>query len=104
MSEPIDQTLADRLVRHGEEKLTAFHEEYARNPVGAATEFRRGMVTEWRHLLHLLYGERTTRELVLRARNNVKLSVPHAGPLLDDGQSYLGIDSGCDMGPWGRID
>jgi len=62
------------------------------------------MVTEWRHLLDLLYGERITEELVLRARNKVKLSVPPAGPLTDDGNGYIGWDSGCDMGFIGRID
>jgi hypothetical protein len=100
----LDAAVADQLVRHGEGLLRAFHQEYRRNPVGAETEFQRGMVTEWRHLLDLLYGERITEELVLRARNKVKLSVPPAGPLTDDGNGYIGWDSGCDMGFIGRID
>lgn len=103
MSETIDPKLAERLVRHGEDLLRIFHEEYARGAVSPATEFRRGKVIEWRQLLNQLYGESVTEALVLRARSNTKLSVPPAGPLSPDGKSYEGFDSQCDAGYIGPI-
>jgi len=96
MIQEIDAALADRLVRHGEELLTAFHREYAQNPVGTATEYRRGKVAEWKQLLALLYGERAAEELILRAREGTRLSIPPSGPLSSDGQSYEGWDSFSD--------
>ncbi len=97
-------SLDPEIVQHGGELLKAFHQSYERDPVGVETEFRRGMVTEWRHFLHLLFGRRITEKLVLLARNKVKLSVPPAGPLADDGEGYIGWDPGCDMGFIGKID
>ena len=72
--------------------------------MSAATEFRRGHFIEWRHLVYFLFGERAGEQFVLRARNDTKLSVPPAGPLSDDGQGYLGWDSGCDMRYIGKLE
>jgi hypothetical protein len=100
----IDPKTADKLVSHGEHLLEMFHEDYACNHVGATTEFYRGMVTAWRQILNLLYGERVAEELVLRVRASTKLSVPPAGPLSEDGTGYMGFDSGSDGGFIGKID
>jgi hypothetical protein len=94
----LDVQVADQIVR-----LKAFHDEYARNPVSPATEFRRGHVAEFKQLLCAVYGERVGEDLVLRVRNNVKLSVPPAGPLSEDGQCYVGWDSLCNMGFIGEL-
>jgi hypothetical protein len=45
-----------------------------------------------------------TETLVLRARDNTRLSVPPAGPLSDNGKSYEGFDSQCDSGYIGKLD
>jgi hypothetical protein len=99
-----DPKLANALIEHGETLLKYFHEEYAKNATSPATEFERGKVAEWRQLLNLIYGENTTEEIVLSARNKTRLSVPPAGMLTDDGKGYMGFDSGCDMGYIGKID
>lgn len=100
----LDRALVDRLVSHGKYLLEAFHDEYDRNPIGTATEFRRGHVAEWRHILSLVYGESAAEALILRSRNAAKRSVPHAGLLSDDGESYIGWDSGCDGGSEGKVE
>jgi hypothetical protein len=85
--------------RHGDygaELLKSFHREYEKDPQAAATEFRRGQVTGWRHLLDFIYGERITDANVNSARNVSGYSVPPAGMMDDDGKSYLGWDSGAD--------
>lgn len=96
--------LTKALVEHGETILKYFHEEYLKNPKSPGTEFERGKVTEWRHLLVLLYGEMNAEEIILAARNNTRLSIPPAGMLADDGKGYVGFDSGCDSGYIGKID
>jgi hypothetical protein len=72
-----------------------FHEEYNRNSVSPATEFRRGIVTEWKRLLCLIYGERNAEPIVLGSSKLAKLSIPPAGPLTEDGKGYYGFDSMC---------
>jgi hypothetical protein len=95
--------IADALVRHGEDLLKIFHEEYARSPVSRTTEFRRGKVAEWKQLLALLYGESAAENVILRARENTKLSVPPSGSLSEDGQGYDGWDFCSDAGFIGKI-
>jgi hypothetical protein len=95
--------VASALVRHGEDLLRIFHEEYAQGPLSTATEFRRGKVAEWKQLLVLLYGEKAAESFILRARDNAKLSVPPSGPLSNDGKGYEGWDSFSDIGVIGKL-
>ncbi len=88
-------SITDALTRHGVELLKMFHDEYNRNPVSAATEFRRGKVAEWKQLLCLIYGERNAEPIVLGASKQAKLSIPPSGPLTEDGKGYYGFDSMC---------
>jgi len=96
-----DNTLDDAEIKslgsHGAGLLTMFHEEYAKNPTGRETEFRRGHVAEWRHLLAFIYGGHTTERIVDAARAESGYTIPHAGPMTEDGKGYYGFDSGSDM-------
>jgi hypothetical protein len=87
--------ITDALTRRGVDLLKMFHEEYKRNPVSPATEFRRGRVSEWKALLCLIYGERTAEPIVLGASKLAKLSIPPSGTLTEDGKGYYGFDSMC---------
>jgi hypothetical protein len=89
------RTITDALMQHGAEVLKSFHEHYNKNPVSAATEFRRGRVAEWKGLLCLIYGERNAEPIVLGASKLAKLSIPPGGPLTEDGKGYYGFDSIC---------
>jgi hypothetical protein len=84
--------------------LKSFHERYNQNPVSAVTEFRRGLVTEWKSLLRLIYGDSTAETIVLGASKQVKLSIPPGGPLTEDGKGYYGFDSMCHTGFIGPIE
>jgi hypothetical protein len=99
-----NRNINDALMQHGAELLKMFHEEYSRNSVSPATEFRRGIVTEWKRLLCLIYGERNAEPIVLGASKLVKLSIPPAGPLTEDGKGYYGFDSMCHSGFIGPIE
>jgi len=90
-----NRTINDALMQHGAELLKMFHEHYNEGPVSAATEFRRGLVTEWKSLLRLIYGESTAESIVLGASKQAKLSIPPGGPLTPDGKGYFGFDSMC---------
>ena len=85
--------ITDALVRHGAELLKMFPEEYKQNPVCPATEFRRGKIAELKHLLTLIYGQRNAESIVLGASKQARLSIPHSGPLTEDGKAYYGFDS-----------
>jgi hypothetical protein len=98
-----NRTINDALMQHGVELLKLFHEHYKQNPVRAATEFRRGLVTEWKSLLRMVYGDGTAETIVLGASKHAKLSIPPGGPLTEDGKGYYGFDSMCHTGFIGPI-
>jgi hypothetical protein len=93
---PWDEAEINRLGSYGAQLLTMFHEEYAKNPTSRETEFRRGHVAEWRHLLDFIYGTQTTEQIVDAARAESGYTIPHAGPMTEDGRGYYGFDSGAD--------
>jgi len=99
-SMPRDTSLTDleikRLGSYGAGLLTRFHEKYAKNPTGRETEFRRGHVAEWRHLLDFIYGANITEHIVDAARAESGYTIPHAGQMSEDGEGYYGFDSGAD--------
>ncbi|HLK21216.1 MAG TPA: hypothetical protein VKT81_19835 [Bryobacteraceae bacterium] len=99
-----NRTINDALMQHGVDLLKAFHEYYKQDPVSAATEFRRGLVTEWKSLLRMIYGDSTAETIVLGASKQAKLSIPPGGPLAEDGRSYYGFDSMCHTGFVGPIE
>jgi hypothetical protein len=81
------------LVRSGEFWLKAFHQAYAKDPVGREAEYWRGQVAGWKRTLVAAYGASTAERIVLRASELAKLPVPHAGTLSPDGRGYEGFDS-----------
>jgi len=81
------------LVRSGEFWLKAFHESYAKDPVGRETEFWRGQIAGWKRTLVAAYGASTAERIILRASDAARLPVPHAGTLSPDGRGYEGFDS-----------
>jgi hypothetical protein len=93
---PLDETEIKRLGSYGAGILTMFHEEYAKNPTSRETEFRRGHVSEWRHLLDFIYGAHVTEQIVDAARAESGYTIPHAGLMTEDGKGYYGFDSGAD--------
>ncbi|MEX2301937.1 MAG: hypothetical protein WD733_13430 [Bryobacterales bacterium] len=86
-------TVAEALTRHGVDLLKMFHEEYSRDRVSKAAEFRRGKVAEWKQLLSLIYGESNAESMVLGASKQARLPIPPSGPLTEDGKGYYGFDS-----------
>ena len=92
----LDEAEIKRLGSYGALVLTMFHEEYAKNPSSRETEFRRGHVAEWRHLLDFIYGSHTTDQIVDAARAESGYTIPPAGPMTEDGDGYYGFDSGAD--------
>ncbi len=93
---PLDEAGIKRHGGYGAQLLTTFHEEYAKNPTSRETEFRRGHVAQWRHLLAFIYGACTTERIVDAARAESGYTIPHAGPMTKDGDGYYGLDSGAD--------
>ncbi len=85
----LDPNTEQRLVEHGKRLLESFHAAYASEPIGRETEFRRGLFTEWRHALDLLFGRAIAQRLTDTVSKLNGLSVPPAGPLSDDGESYV---------------
>ncbi|GEM_PF-372352 len=92
----LDEARINRLASYGARLLEIFHEEYAKNPTSRDTEFWRGHVAEWRDLLKFIYGARTTQRIVDAARAESGKTIPHAGPMTEDGTGYSGFDSGAD--------
>ena len=95
------------MMRRGEFYLKAFHAEYQTSPTGPRTEYWRGHLSCWRLTISLFYGESAADAMVEEASRTTGLSIPHCGPLTEDGQGYLGWDSGCHTfigslgnGPW----
>jgi hypothetical protein len=99
----LDPKMERDLLERGKQLLEWFHAAYAKDPIGRETEFRRGQFTDWRHMLDLLFGRATAQRLTETASELTSLSIPPAGPLADDGQGYLGFDSGCHMGYIGEL-
>jgi hypothetical protein len=81
------------LVKSGEFWLKAFHQAYAKDPVGRETEYWRGQLAGWKRTLVAAYGASTAERMILEASEVAKLPVPHAGTLSPDGRGYEGIDS-----------
>jgi hypothetical protein len=81
------------LVRSGEFWLKAFHESYAKDPVGRETEFWRGQIAGWKRTLVAAYGASTAEKIIFQASEAANLPVPHAGTLSPDGRGYEGFDS-----------
>ena len=50
-----------------------------------------------------MFGEKAAEGMILQVREMTRLSIPPAGPLAQDGQGYIGWDSGCDMGYIGKL-
>ena len=84
---------SEELVRSGGFWLKAFHQSYAKDPVGRETEFWRGQIAGWKRTLVAAYGASTAEKIILRASEVTKLPVPHAGTLSADGRGYEGFDS-----------
>jgi hypothetical protein len=82
-----------QLEKDGEFWLKAFHESYAKDPVGRETEYWRGKIAGWKRTLVTAYGASTAEQIILRASNAANLPVPHGGTLSRDGRGYEGFDS-----------
>jgi hypothetical protein len=86
---------SEELVRSGEFWLKAFHEYYAKDPIGRETEFYRGRIAGWKRTLVAAYGASTAEKIIFRASETAKLPMPHAGTLSPEGRGYEGFDSFC---------
>jgi hypothetical protein len=93
----LDADEANRLASYGAELLKRFHQEYEKDPKHRDTEYARGKVTGYRHLLDFMYGRRQTELIVDAASREVGYTVPHAGPMTENGEGYYGFDSGAHM-------
>ena len=93
----LDADEAKRLASYGAELLKRFHQEYEKDPTHRDTEYARGQVTGYRHLLDFMYGRRQTEMIVDMASRDAGYTVPHAGPMTEDGGGYYGFDSGAHM-------
>lgn len=93
----LDTDEAKRLASYGADLLKRFHHEYEKDPKHRDTEYARGKVTGYRHLLDLMYGRRQTEMIVDAASREAGYTVPHAGPMTEDGEGYYGFDSGSHM-------
>ena len=93
----LDADEAKRLASHGAGLLRRFHHEYEKEPTHRDTEYARGQVTGYRHLLDFMYGRRQTEMIVDMASRDAGYTVPHAGPMTEDGGGYYGFDSGAHM-------
>jgi predicted transcriptional regulator len=84
---------SEELVKSGEFWLKAFHQSYAKDPVGSETEFWRGQIAGWKRTLVAAYGGSMAENIILRASEAANLPVPHSGTLSPDGRGYEGFDS-----------
>jgi hypothetical protein len=84
---------SEELVKSGEFWLKAFHQSYAKDPVGRETEFWRGQIAGWKRTLGAAYGASMAEKIILRASAAANLPVPHSGTLSSDGRGYEGFDS-----------
>jgi len=86
-----------RLASYGALLLKMFHQDYEKDRTHRDTEYARGQVTGYRHLLDFIYGRRQTEMIVVAASREAGYTVPPAGPMTEDGESYYGFDSGAHM-------
>jgi hypothetical protein len=93
----LDSQIEKAILEHGRRLLEGFHSAYEKDPIGRETEFRRGEVSTWRQLLGTIYGQRIAQDLTEKISEATRLTIPHCGLLADDGDGYLGFDSGCHM-------
>jgi hypothetical protein len=91
----LDESEVKRLATYGATLLKRFHQEYENNPESRDTEYVRGQVTGFRHLLDFIYGRRQTELIVEAASCEAGYTVPPAGPMTEDGKGYYGFDSGA---------
>lgn len=91
----LDADETRRLASYGAGLLRTFHQEYEKDPMHRDTEYMRGQVTGYRHLLDFIYGRRQTEMIVDAASREAGYSVPHAGPMTENGEGYYGFDSGA---------
>jgi hypothetical protein len=96
MTQHPNDTEAKALASFGVDLLKMFHYEYEVNPGSRNTEYRRGQVTAWRQMLHLLYGRQITETIVDAAAEEANYTIPPAGDIDDHGQ-WIGFDSGAHM-------
>lgn len=93
----LDADEAKRLASYGAELLKRFHQEYEKDGTHRDTEYARGQVTGFRHLLAFMYGRRQSETIVDAASREAGYTVPHSGPMTEDGEGYYGFDSGAHM-------
>lgn len=93
----LDADEAKRIASYGAELLKRFHQEYEKDPTHRETEYARGQVTGYRRLLAFIFGRRETEMIVDAASREAGYTVPHAGPMTEDGEGYYGFDSGAHM-------
>jgi hypothetical protein len=91
------------IAESGESLLKVFHMMYEQNSAGTETEFYRGQLSCWKKMLVALYSEGAAEEMIMAASKAAGLSMPHGGPLADDGKGYMGFDSYCHLGPIGPL-
>ena len=91
----LDADEAKRLASYGAGLLRTFHQEYEKDPTHRDTEYRRGQVTGYRHLLDFMYGRRQAEMIIDAASREAGYTVPHAGLMTEDGEGYYGFDSGA---------
>lgn len=93
-SQQLDDAAIQSLADHGADLLKNFHDEYEKDHTGRKTEFCRGHVAEWKHLLDFIYGSCVTDIIVQAALQKSGLPVPETGKLSEAGQGYEGVGSG----------
>jgi len=91
----LDDAEIERFAAFGATLLERFHHEFEKNPEDRDTEYQRGRVTGYRHLLSFIYGEHQTEVIVDAASRKAGYTIPPAGPMTEDGKGYYGFDSGA---------
>jgi hypothetical protein len=94
LRQQLDDREVKQLASYGATLLKYFHQEFEKDPEHRDTEYRRGQVTAYRHLLDFIYGARQTEGIVDEASREAGYTVPPAGPMTEDGKGYYGFDSG----------
>jgi hypothetical protein len=95
LKQQLNESETKRLATYGAMLLKRFHQEFEKDPENRDTEYERGQVTGYRHLLDFIYGERQTGAIVDAASREAGFTIPPAGPMAEDGKGYYGFDSGA---------
>jgi hypothetical protein len=90
-----------KLLEIGSQFLLGFHREYTRNSASKRTEHHRAKISGWRETITAIFGKKTSDRLTKELRLKTELSIPHCGPLTDDGNAYIADDRESDsfVGP-----